>query len=67
MKPNHKDLIDLLSMPSLKGDDELKEVKEPQKFVFNFLKRLDLRSSNKHVALQNFSIYYTWKKHNKKL
>ena len=23
--------------------------------------RLDLRSSNKHVALQNFAIYYTWK------
>ena len=24
--------------------------------------RLDLRRSNKHVALHNFSIYYTWKK-----
>ena len=23
--------------------------------------RLDLRSSDKHVALQNLSIYYTWK------
>ena len=23
--------------------------------------RLDLRGSNKHVALQNLSIYYTWK------
>ena len=23
--------------------------------------RLDLRSSNKHVALQNLCIYYTWK------
>ena len=23
--------------------------------------RLDLRSSNKHVALQNLSIYYKWK------
>ena len=23
--------------------------------------RLDLRSSNKYVALQNLSLYYTWK------
>ena len=34
---------------------------EPQKFVLNLSQRLDLRSSNKHVALQNLSIYYTWK------
>ena len=34
---------------------------EPHRFVFNFLQRLDLRSSNKHVAFQNFSIYYNWK------
>ena len=23
--------------------------------------RLDLKSSNKHVALQNLSVYYNWK------
>ena len=34
---------------------------ESHKFVLNFTQRLDLRGSNKHVALQNFSIYYTWK------
>ena len=34
---------------------------EPHKFVLNLSQRLDLRSSNKHVALQNLSIYYTWK------
>ena len=33
----------------------------PYKFVFNLSPRLDLRSSNKHVNLQNVSIYYTWK------
>ena len=33
----------------------------PHKFVLNLSERLDLRSSNKHVALQNLSIYYTWK------
>ena len=33
----------------------------PHKFVLNLLQRLCLRNSSKHVALQNFSIYYTWK------
>ena len=33
---------------------------EPHKFVLNLSQRLDLRSLNKHVALQNLSIYYTW-------
>ena len=31
------------------------------KFVCNLSQRLDLRSSNKNVALQNLSICYTWK------
>ena len=30
----------------------------PQKIVLNLMQRLDLRSLNKHVALQNLSIYY---------
>ena len=34
---------------------------EPHKFILNLTQRLDLRSSNKHVALQNLSFYYTWK------
>ena len=34
---------------------------EPHKFVLSLTQRLDLRSSNKHVAIQNLSIYYTWK------
>ena len=29
--------------------------------------RLDLRSSDKHVALQNLCIYYTWKKNNRQV
>ena len=32
---------------------------ETLKFVFNLSQRLDLRSLNKHVALQNVFIYYT--------
>ena len=30
-------------------------------FVLNLLQIVDLKSSNKHVALQTLSIYYTWK------
>ena len=36
-------------------------INELHKFVLNLSQRLDLRSSNKHVALQNLSIHYTWK------
>ena len=35
---------------------------EPHKFVFNLSQIVELGSSNKYVALQNLSIYYTWKK-----
>ena len=40
---------------------ENSKTNEPHKFVFNLSQRLDLRRSNKHVALQNLSIYYMWK------
>ena len=34
---------------------------ELHKFVLNLPLRSDLKSSNNHVALQNRSVYYTWK------
>ena len=37
------------------------KINEPHKFVLNLSQRLDLRSSEKHVTLQNISIFYTWK------
>ena len=40
---------------------ENSKTNEPHKFVLNLSQRLVLRSSDKHVALQNLSIYYTWK------
>ena len=40
---------------------ENSETNEPHKIVLNLSQRLDLRSSNKNVALQNLSVYYTWK------
>ena len=37
------------------------KMNEPRKFVLNLSQRLDLRNSDKHVDLQNISIYYAWK------
>ena len=42
-------------------NSENSKTNEPHKFVLSLLQRLDLRSSDKHVALQNLSIYYTRK------
>ena len=39
-----------------------RETNELHKFVLNFSQILDLKSSNKHVALQNLSFHYTCKK-----
>ena len=36
---------------------EMDKTNEPHKFIVNLSQRLDLRSSNKHVALQNLPIY----------
>ena len=37
------------------------KMNEPNKLALRLFKRLDLRSLNKQVALQNWSICYTWK------
>ena len=34
---------------------------EPHKFILMLSQGLDLPSLNKHVALQNLSLYYSWK------
>ena len=34
---------------------------EAHYLILNLSQRLDLRSSDKHVALKKLSIYYTWK------
>ena len=48
-------------MEAIFMNKENRETNEPHKFVLNLSQKLDLRSSNKHVALQKLSIYYTWK------
>ena len=46
-------------------DTKNRKTNEPHKFVLSLSQRLDLRSSNKHLALQHLSIYYTWEKYKK--
>ena len=38
---------------------ENSKTSESHKFILNLSQRLDFRSSDKHVTLQNLSIYYT--------
>ena len=48
-------------MKTISMNTESSKTNEQHKFVLNLPQRLDLKSSNKHVALQNVSISYTWK------
>ena len=50
-----------ISMETIFMNLENSKTNEPQKFVLNLSQGIDLRSSNKHVILQNLSVYYTWK------
>ena len=40
---------------------ENSKTNKQHKFVLNLSQRLDLKSLNKHVFLENVSIYLTWK------
>ena len=48
-------------METIIRNTENSKTTERHKFVFNLPQRLDLRNSDKHVAFQNLSFYYTWK------
>ena len=40
---------------------ENRKINEPYKFFLNLSQRVDFKSSDKNVALQDLLIYYTWK------
>ena len=48
-------------MKTILMNSENSKTNEPHKFVLNLSQRLDLKSSNRCIALQNLSIYYMWK------
>ena len=50
-----------ISMETIFIKTENTKTSASHKFVLNVSQRIDLRSSNKHVAVQNLSIYNTWK------
>ena len=56
----------LLGMETIFMNMENSKTNEPHKFIVNLSQRLDLKNSDKHDALQNLSIYYTWKNKRKK-
>ena len=48
-------------METIFMNTENSKMNEPHIFGLNLSQRLDLRSSNKYVDLQNLPIYSTWK------
>ena len=50
-----------MTMEMIRANTENSKIREPNKIVLNLSQLLDLRSWNKHVALQNLYIYYTCK------
>ena len=48
-------------METIFMNTENSKIGEPYKFTLTLLLRLDLRGSNKHVALEKLFIYYTMK------
>ena len=48
-------------METILINTENRKTNESCKFALNFSQRLDIKKPNKHVALQNLSIYLTWK------
>ena len=50
-----------ISLEMIFMNTENSKTNEPHKFALNLLQIVDLRSLKKYVAIQNLSIYYTWK------
>ena len=46
-----------MSMETIFMNIENSKINEPKKIILNLTQRLDLRNWNKHIALQNLSIY----------
>ena len=48
-------------MGTILMNTENSKTNEPHKLAINLSQILEFRSSNKHVAFQNLSIYYKWR------
>ena len=38
-----------------------RKTSDPHRLLLNLADKIDLRRKDKHIALSNLSIYYTWK------
>ena len=45
----------------IKSSESLAKTNQPHECILNLSQRFYLKISNKKVALENLSIYYTWK------
>ena len=48
-------------MDSIFMNSEYSETSDPDRLLLNFSDKIDLKRSDKYVALSNLSVYYTWK------
>ena len=44
-------------------DSKNSKTSDPDRVLLNFTDKINLKGSDKYVALSNLSMYYTWKKH----
>ena len=51
----------LLKMGKIFMNTPSSKTNEPNKFIYQFTDKLNLKNPNKNMALANLSIYYTWK------
>ena len=51
----------LIKMETFFMNSKNSKTKEPNRFKYNLIDKLDLKNPNKNMALANLSIYYTWK------
>ena len=48
-------------MDTLFMNSENSQTSKPHVLIFKLTDKLDIRKGEKHIALSNISIYYTWK------
>ena len=47
-------------MDTIFKNSELSKTYDPQRLLLNLSDKIDLKRSDKYVALSSLSIYYTW-------
>ena len=53
--------IELIKMETFFMNSSNSKTNEPNRFKYDLIDKLDLRTPKKNMALANLSIYYTWK------